>query len=56
MGKTPYPALDPPTLLRMLREGHHLEYPDNLTCSPEMYSEVNLEPGLVDSEMSKTRQ
>jgi hypothetical protein len=38
VGKTPYPALDPPTLLRMLKEGHHLEHPDNTACSPEMYS------------------
>ena len=36
VGKTPYPALDPPTLLRMLKEGHRLEHPDNFACSPEM--------------------
>ena len=35
-GKTPYQALDAPTLLRMVREGHRLESPDNLTCAPEM--------------------
>ena len=38
MGKTPYPALDPPTLLRMLKEGHRLENPENAACSPEMYA------------------
>ena len=37
LGKTPYPALDPPTLLRMVKEGHRLETPDNMACSPEMY-------------------
>ena len=37
LGKTPYPALDPPTLLRMVKEGYRLETPDNMACSPEMY-------------------
>ena len=36
VGKTPYPALDPPTLLRMLKKRHRLEHPDNFACSPEM--------------------
>ena len=36
VGKIPYPAVDPPTLVRMVKEGHRLEHPDNPACPPEM--------------------
>ena len=36
VGKTPFPGLDPKTLLQMLQKGNCLEYPENTACSSEM--------------------
>ena len=37
IGKTPYPAVNPIDLPRLLREGVRLEYPNNATSATEMY-------------------
>ena len=35
-GRTPYPAIDPMSLIKLLREGRRLERPDNAACATEM--------------------
>ena len=35
-GRNPYPAMDPPTILRYLGAGSRLEKPKNEACSDEM--------------------
>ena len=36
-GKTPYPGVDPFTLIRFLGDGRRLDKPNNPACSQEMY-------------------
>ena len=35
-GQTPYPAVDPMSLVQLLRNGRRLNAPKNTACSPEM--------------------
>ena len=35
-GKTPYPGVDPLSLIGMLENGHRMEKPRNAACSDEM--------------------
>ena len=35
-GKTPYPGVDPFTLIRFLDDGRRLDKPNNAACSVEM--------------------
>ncbi|XP_064397449.1 uncharacterized protein LOC135344191 isoform X2 [Halichondria panicea] len=37
-GRTPYPGVDPMSLVALLREGRRLEPPQNVACSTEMVS------------------
>ncbi|XP_064386824.1 receptor tyrosine-protein kinase erbB-3-like isoform X3 [Halichondria panicea] len=37
-GRTPYPGVDPMSLVALLREGKRLEPPQNTSCSTEMFS------------------
>ncbi len=36
-GRTPYPAVDPQSLIQLLEEGRRLERPFNAACSTEMW-------------------
>jgi len=36
-GRTPYPAVDPTSLLKMLESGQRLEKPPNAACAAEVY-------------------
>ena len=36
-GKTPYPGVDPPSLVRLLDRGERMSKPDNVACNQEMY-------------------
>ena len=36
-GKTPYPGVDPPSLVRLLDRGERMSKPDNAACNQEMY-------------------
>ena len=36
-GRTPYPAVNPTDLPRLLEEGMRLDYPSNAANAPEMY-------------------
>ena len=36
-GKTPYPGVDPPSLVRLLDRGERMSKPDNAACNEEMY-------------------
>ncbi len=35
-GRTPYPGVDPMSLVTLLREGKRLEPPQNIACTTEM--------------------
>ena len=35
-GRNPYPAVDPMSLAKLLKDGRRLEAPENYACSPEM--------------------
>ena len=37
LGRTPYPAMDPMSLIKLLKEGRRLDRPDNDACAIEMY-------------------
>ena len=37
LGKTPYPGLDPRSVIRMLDEGERLDKPSTPSCTQDMY-------------------
>ena len=41
-GRTPYPGLDPRSVIRMLDSGERLDKPSNLACTQEMYAKIIL--------------
>ena len=41
-GRTPYPAINPKELPKLLEEGTRLEYPSNAANATEMYIDHNM--------------
>ena len=43
-GMNPYPGVDPPALVQLLKNGHRLSKPDNSACPEEMWAGSLLYP------------